>query len=78
MSWPKNVHFSLFFTLRVTNDVASRTFELALSKAGWGVEVDGLQSPLITLQYGGVQTALVANVIGLAVISIVVTHPWLD
>ena len=62
----------------MTNDVASRTYELSLGKGGTVVEVDGMESPLITLPYGGVQTALAPNVIGLAVISIVFKHPWLE
>ena len=70
------MYTSLFCTWCVINNLASRTYELSLGKGGTVVMVDGMESPLITLQYR-VQTALVPNVIGLAVDSIAVTRPWL-
>ena len=43
------------FILRVVNCAASRTYELALDKSGKSVQVDGMRSPLITVQYASVR-----------------------
>lgn len=61
MTWNSQ---SLFRTLGVTIDIASRTYELALGAGGTVVRVDGMDSPLITVQYASVLDS--ANAIGSA------------
>ena len=64
----------LFFcTLGVTNGPASRNYELALGKDDTVVQVDGLDSPLITLQYGTVDCF--SNPIGLSILILFVLVP---
>ena len=62
-------------TLGVTNGPASRTYELALVKGGKVVQVDGLDSPLITLQYGTVDCC--SDPIGLSILIVFVLVPGL-
>ena len=57
----------------MTNGPASRTYELALVKGGKVVQVDGLDSPLITLQYGTVDCC--SDPIGLSILIVFVLVP---
>ena len=66
-------YLSLICTLGVTNGPASRNYELALGKDDTVVQVDGLDSPLITLQYGTVDCC--SNPIGLSILILFVLVP---
>ena len=57
----------------MTNGLASRNYELALGKGDKVVQVDGLDSPLITLQYGTVDCF--SNPIGLSILIVFVLVP---